>query len=165
MASCTKCIKTRYKQVGHIFERIVIFYHVVLSIIPFIIKIDLTLFCTKFSLCAFDLISHLLNNSPTQKKIVGQPRCLIGLPESLLSLLSSLLELSLLLLLLLELLTDFPRFFFFPPILGTAAATFGALFKCVRRSSVRPPRPIEVKKLIANLNKNWFYQEKSFPKK
>ncbi len=36
---------------------------------------------------------------------------------------------------------------------ATTAVGFGAAFRWVRRSSVRPPSPIEVKKLIANLNK------------
>jgi hypothetical protein len=35
---------------------------------------------------------------------------------------------------------------------ATTAVGFGAAFRWVRRSSVRPPNPIDVKKLIANLN-------------
>jgi hypothetical protein len=35
---------------------------------------------------------------------------------------------------------------------ATTAVGFGAAFRWVRRSSVRPPSPIDVKKLIANLN-------------
>jgi hypothetical protein len=35
---------------------------------------------------------------------------------------------------------------------ATTAVGFGAAFRWVRRSSVRPPRPIDVKKLIANLH-------------
>ncbi len=34
---------------------------------------------------------------------------------------------------------------------ATTAVGFGAAFRWVRRSSVRPPSPIDVKKLIANL--------------
>ena len=35
---------------------------------------------------------------------------------------------------------------------ATTAVGLGAAFRWVLRSSVSPPRPIEVKKLIANLN-------------